>query len=441
MPKKLDKKYTSIQFSAKIKPIRAVNEEFTLCKVYVQGIGKNRNFTYMSKESVEKALVKLPYCPVVAHLIEKEDGTRYVGGHDFEITDDWEFKDLTVPFGVVIDNSFEYETVNEYGTDVEYLTANVYLWTTRYPELKEAIYSEDVWFNQSMELNMENGNYRPYEEDSNYMELLDWTYSALCLLGKSDNPEEHTEPCFISSNVAPVAEEFSLNKFAVELSEMKEKVALLLNQQSNKKVDDIDKSAKGGTDLKKDEKFEESAVEEVSETEVEESNADETPEEETVEVEEVEKTETNEAEVDETKVEEVETDEETTDETDEYSLLKQEYETYKETHSTPNEEVDELRTFKTKALAAQRALAESEVFEQFNSKLGDVEEFKQLRENCSELSIEEIEDKCYSIIGRQNTNFSAKKTEKFNSVKLPVDMKEDKQDDGYGGILSKKYEA
>lgn len=221
----MDKKILSLFNFSKIDVIEPVNEEFDLCKVYVQGVGKNRNFSYMSKENIDKALPTLSYVPVVGHLIEKfdEDGNSigyYFGGHDYTITKDLQMKSICVPFGVVIADSFDYETVDEFGTEVEYLTAKAVLWTGRYPELKEAIYSDDCWFNQSMEISV--GQYRPLEEDSNYTEILSWNYSALCILGKSDNPDEHTEPCFISSKFVPLSYGFNENNFTKAMFEMKE---------------------------------------------------------------------------------------------------------------------------------------------------------------------------------------------------------------------------
>jgi hypothetical protein len=242
-------KNIQVTFNAKITPIKPVNEEFTLCKCYVQGIGKNRNGSYMSKENVEKYSPTLNYCPVVGHIIEATDpGTkethRYMGGHDWTVDENWEIVDLTVPYGVVVNDTFDYETVNEYGVDVEYLTAHVILWTGRYPELKDAIYSDNFWFNQSMEISPK--QYRQLEDDSNYVELLEWNYSALCLLGKADDKTspEHTEPCFISSSVIPI--EFSKAEFALEFKELKEKLSACFNYEG---------AEKGGNNLNKKEEI------------------------------------------------------------------------------------------------------------------------------------------------------------------------------------------
>lgn len=235
----MEKKYTSIQSFARIKPIEKVNDEFALCKVYVQSVGKNRNYSFMSRENIEKALPTLNYAPVVGHLIPKydDDGNvvgHYMGSHDYEITPEMELKAITVPYGVVIEDSFEFEDVEEFNRTETYLTAKIYLWLERYPELADAIYAENTWFNQSMEVSV--NEFRPLEDDSNYTELLSWNYSALCLLGLSDNPSENTTPAFISAQVHPV--NYSLDKveFAKTMNELKVSLNNALEEGGNEKL-------------------------------------------------------------------------------------------------------------------------------------------------------------------------------------------------------------
>lgn len=228
----LQRQYAALPCYSKIAPIKPINDEFTLCKVYVQGIGKNRNYSYMSKENVERAEPTIHYIPVVGHLMPKCDDNgnevgKYFGGHDYEWDENWNLKAATVPFGVVTEDPVGYEIVREYGEDVEYMTATTILWTGRYPELKEAIYSDSCWFAQSMEVNVAQS--RPYEADSNYTELLDWTYSALCILGKSDDPDYHTEPCFISSRFVPMSYSAEREQFNADMSEMRERLAFILS--------------------------------------------------------------------------------------------------------------------------------------------------------------------------------------------------------------------
>ena len=235
----MEKKYTSIQSFARIKPIEKVNDEFALCKVYVQSVGKNRNYSYMSEDNIKKALPTLSYAPVVGHLIPKYDDNgnvigHYMGSHDYEMTPEMELKAITVPYGVVIEDSFDFEDVEEFNRTETYLTAMIYVWISRYPELADAIYDENTWFNQSMEISVD--EFRPLESDSNYTELLSWKYSALCLLGLSDNPSENTTPAFISAQVHPV--NYSLDKveFAKTMNELKVNLNNALEKGGNEKL-------------------------------------------------------------------------------------------------------------------------------------------------------------------------------------------------------------
>lgn len=230
----LEKASVPVPF-AKITAQEPENKEFTRCKIYVQGVGKNRNYSYMSEDSIKNALPTLSYVPVVGHLIPKYDDAGnqcgyYFGSHDYVVDDDLKLHATTVPFGVVIDDSFGFEDIDEFGKTVKYLTCDAYLWTGRYPELKEAIYSDDVWFNQSMEVT--NIQYRPLEEDSNYAEFLSWNYSALCILGKSDDPEYHTEPCYINAHIEPVKFDLDTTQFSQMMGEMREQLSLcFVNKQ------------------------------------------------------------------------------------------------------------------------------------------------------------------------------------------------------------------
>lgn len=231
----MDKKYTSLRFQAQICPIEKINDEFELCKCYVQGVGKNQNMSYISKENILRNLPTLNYAPVVGHLLQKDDENGwYMGGHDFEIGTSLEPKPLTVPFGVVKKDSFGFEDVTLLGNTSEYLTAEIILWVGRYPELKQAIYDNQLYFNQSMELSVE--RYQTYGPDNRYIELLDWTYSALCLLGKSDNLRgmEHTQPCFMESKVIPLQYSVQQNSFMESMNQLKHELNLCFSNRKSK---------------------------------------------------------------------------------------------------------------------------------------------------------------------------------------------------------------
>lgn len=435
----MENKYTSLKFKAKVKPIEKINEEFTLCKCYVQSTGMNRNMSYMSKENIIKNSSTLHYAPVVGHLIKKEDGSFYMGGHDWEIDEDLNIKSICVPYGVVTNDEFEFETVDEYGKDVEYMTATVILWTGRYPELMEAIYSEDIYFNQSMELVV--NQYRPYEEDSNYTELLDWSYSALCMLGKADdkNSVEHTEPCFIESKIIPYS--FDKSEFVDEMSKMREELAFYFERKGEEEsMDEENKSVECEAEVATVEEVEAEKEREVAD----EGSSDETTYEEELEVE----TEEHVAEAPAPEEEPVV----------ELSAIEIEYNEYKDSHKYSNEEYEQLsekcgafeaelkslREFKADYDAAQlKAQKEEILMKEEYACLKDDENFAKLVADIDKYSVEELSVKADLIFAahiKSEGMFSVKGEIKkeTKTIGLNINAKENKKKSPYGNLFSNK---
>lgn len=428
----MDKKHTSLKFKAKVTPIEKINDEFTLCKCYVQGVGKNRNFSYMSKENIQRCLPTLSYVPVVGHLIDKLDedgnptGEKYMGGHDYYIDDDWNLKSACVPYGVVKADSFNFETVKEYEDEIEteYLTAEVVLWTGRYPELMDAIYSDDFYFNQSMEINV--SEFRPYEEDSNYTELTDFTYSALCLLGKADDKTspEHTEPCFVESKVIPVQYSLEKEEFSKVMGELKNELAFYFNKDNTDgKEDEV-------VENEKEEVIE--TVEEVNEEsteEVVENTTEETPDAEVNEDTNT-KSENEEVQEDETVVEaSVEETVEETVEMSELDSLKAEYEEYKNSHSHTNEEFDELQKYHDDAEFEKiHAERETMLSDEKYSVLAENEAFAELKKNMDNYSLADLEKEAKVIFADYVSSvgtFSMNDSNKKSTSKIRFSMKKD----------------
>lgn len=222
----------TIGFDAKINPIKPLNNEMTLCRCYIMATGKNRNLSNISKGVVNNALPTLFNIPVVGHMYTDSEGQYHMGGHDMALVKDdkgnYVFKMLTVPYGVVpIQNNIHYEdVVDKAGNTTTYLVGDVILWTGRYPELKDAIYSEETYFGQSMEIQVISvAPLGKTEEDKKYMNIKEFTFSALCLLGKSDNEEENREPCFPEAKVEPY--QFTLSDECIALmAEFKKELAL-----------------------------------------------------------------------------------------------------------------------------------------------------------------------------------------------------------------------
>lgn len=115
----------------------------------------------------------------------------------------------------------------------------------------------------------------------------------------------------------------------------------------------------------------------------------------------------------------------------EKSELEAKYQTASSTIEQLNTELSELRQYKQQKLSDERDAAEDAVFAMFPDLNGN-EAFEKLRENCTDLSIEDIEDKCFAIRGRNSSNqtFSAQKPK---TPRLPIEK--GAADEPYGGLF------
>lgn len=452
----------------RIEALKKLNDEFMLVKIYAMAPGKNRNMTYLSKEDTLEAIPSAYYCPVVGHIrvYVDDDGVEhaYMGSHDFDIDENWEIKDVTRPYGVIVEGSEGWETVDEHGKEVEYLTFDAILWIGRYPELEQTFYSEDVLFNHSMEINIK--NYRPLDEDSNYWEVLGYTFSAFCLLGKADKDStnghtdkviEHSEPAFISSRVEPYA--FSLDEFKKEFSLLKDRITDYINNfeiNYDKVIDytaDVTTNETEGGESMADETrtvdtavtdFEENSAEnEVVEPETVEPVKDEENFEEGTEAEAEVATEEPVEEVteEETNEEPIESVEETPDYEVLYNEMKSayegvvaEFEAYKSAHTHSNDEYQILVEYKENRENADREFAENELFKSFADKIGETEEYENLKNEASKYGLDDLKIRLYAIVGMHST--SVKEQKEGATIKFGLYNAEDSEDtkekDPYG---------
>ena len=433
----------------RIDALKKLNDEFLLVKIYAMAPGKNRNFTYISKEDTINAIPSAYYCPVVGHIRVYVDDNgvehAYMGSHDFDITDDWKIKDVTRPYGVIVEGSENWEVVDEHGVDVEYLTFNAILWVGRYPELSEAAYSDEILFNQSMEINI--NNYRPLEEDSNYWEVLGFTFSAFCLLGKADENStnghtdkdmEHTEPAFISARVEPYA--FSLDEFKKEFSLLKDRISKFVTINETEGGEPMADETKNVDTAVTD--FEENSAEhEVVEPETVEPVNEETFENEADEdgATDIVEEPTEDGAEEETNEEPTEPEEDLPDYEAMYNDMKSayegvvaEFEAYKSAHTYSNDEYQILADYKQNRENADRESAENELFESFADRIGETEEFETLKSDAAKYSIDDLKMRLYAIVG-MHSNF-VKDEKKSNTIKFGLGGFEEveKEKDPYG---------
>lgn len=489
-----------LTYNSSISDIHEVNSSFDAGVLRICYTGTNRNRTYFSKSTLEKAIPTIYNCPIVAHYY-REDGS--IGGHDIEVITDYDNQlrvvNLTQPVGVIPESANVYftEVVEDDGTVHEYLCADVILWKRQ--EAYKAI-KENGITSESMEITVKDG-----ENFDDVYVVNDFEFTAFALLGDC-------EPCFESASLQTysfVGSEFKA-EFAEMMNEFKECFELATTSE------EVDKtlSKKGGYALENDklENFEITDEEVTDTNEVAEDNIESAdddvednyalnsafreslfealnavspvvhsewgdyPQYDMADYD----TETNMvyvwdnqdwllygfhyemngdnvvidvnskkrmkyviAEYDEGDNQAspfVSAFEQVKAFADECNKIRSDvqakYEESSESLAAASSELDELRKFKSDTEAESNRAQREELLSQF-SDLTDVEEFATLVREANELSIDELEEKCYAIRGRNvKLNFSTKDSK---TPRLPIGTvrDSDKSDVPYGGIVEK----
>lgn len=203
---------------SKLSGFSVINSNFTRARCRVMYTGRNCNRTDITEEALNKLIARKGYMnvPVVAHLYKGNDGKWRVGGHDskIQITAEGGFEiiDETVPFGVIPEDcNPSFEDVTEASGEIKrYFCVDIILWTHRY-NIMDAVKSDELYFNQSMEITI---NHCDYDRED-YCVIDDFDLSALCLLNHDPTDKgNEVEPCFPSASVT----KFELDKFKDEFN-------------------------------------------------------------------------------------------------------------------------------------------------------------------------------------------------------------------------------
>lgn len=189
----------------------AINPGISKCEIKVMYLGKNRNGSFIDKNTAIQMANSLPCTPIVAAYNEnKEDFCDH--GEVLHIEDgEVKFSCKTVPYGFVAPDAEvwfqKFDDTNEFGetTTREYMMTTGYLWTGQYPELDKCINQGQ---GQSMEIDDVDGHWTTDSNDIEFFIINDAIFTKLCILG------DDVEPCFEGASVTSpeVSEHFSYNK-------------------------------------------------------------------------------------------------------------------------------------------------------------------------------------------------------------------------------------
>ena len=183
--------------------VTSINPLISKCEIKVLYTGANRNKSYIDKTTATAIGKTLPGSPIVGYYRKgKEDFTDH--GEQIIFDDEgMKINDLTRPYGFVpTDAKVWFQKFNEIdlaGKEVmrEYLMTEGYLWTGQYEEAKRIYESEDG-NPQSMKLHEDSlqGQWsKTVKPGVDFFIINDAIIQNLCILG------EDVEPCFEGANV------------------------------------------------------------------------------------------------------------------------------------------------------------------------------------------------------------------------------------------------
>ena len=166
-----------IVFSSGISNLVEKNSSFDSGVLRVAYTGKNRNNSFISKETYERCIQSIYNCPIVCNY-DRETDT--IGSHDIELvsTDDGGMKivNITQPVGVIPESAkYWWEEIEDNSGVHEYLCVDALIWKRQeaYRKIKD-----DGITDESMEISIKEGEM----VDGMYV-IKRFEFTAFCLLG------------------------------------------------------------------------------------------------------------------------------------------------------------------------------------------------------------------------------------------------------------------
>lgn len=195
-------KSISLNLPVEFIEVEKINPLITKTTVKVMYAGKNRNGSFISKETIQQMAASLPNIPIVGEWNEQLDDFKSHGedlGHDGN--GQVIMSKRTRPIGVVpSDTKIWWEKfLDNEQIQQDYLCCEAYIWTDRYPE-SQKIFKGGI-NNQSMELdpNTIKGTWAQLENQGpEYFIIEEALFTALCVLGQD------VEPCFEGASISPL---------------------------------------------------------------------------------------------------------------------------------------------------------------------------------------------------------------------------------------------
>ena len=373
----------------------SLNPSFHKAKTRIMAIESVANRCNFSTNSVVDSLPTLKNVPIVAQY---SDETGNFKGHEFDVRG----SALTYGIGVIPESAEQWiEEVEENGETKKYLCSDVLLWKRQKKEFE--FIKNHKGLNVSMEVMITDANF----DDNEILNIDSFYFTAVTVLGVG------VTPAFDSANIT----------FAKNEEQIKEMMFELNNFEREENT--MPKASK---------EFEEQQPaeqpQEAEQVEPQEPKQQEEPKEPEVDYKKL---------LEEEQVESGRTIRELTQERD---VLTQQLEQLKQDSAKELKDVmaelEELREYKITIEKQKRQVAIDNVLENFKD-LQETDDFKELLKGVDNLTPEQLEDKCYAIVGKQARAKRQKQPQVAPKVNISASTKDkpSAKDDRYGGLLFK----
>lgn len=373
----------------------SLNPSFHKAKTRIMAIESVANRCNFSTDSVVQSLPTLKNVPIVAQY---SDETGNFKGHEFDVRG----SALTYGIGVIPESAEQWiEEVEENGEVKKYLCSDVLLWKRQKKEFE--FIKDHKGLSVSMEVMITDANF----DDNEILNIDSFYFTAVTVLGIG------VTPAFDSANITFAKNEEQIKEMMFELNNFEREENTM--PQAGKEFE-------------------------------EQQSAEQPQETEPVQPQELEQQEeTKEPEVDYKKLleeEQVESGRTIRELTQERDVLTQQLQQLKTDSAKELKDVmaelEELREYKHNIEKQKRQVAIDNVLENFKD-LQETDDFKELIKRVDDLTPEQLEDKCYAIVGKQARAKRQKQPQVAPKVNISASTKEkpSAKDDRYGGLLFK----
>ena len=395
MDKITDKKITVNAFVtfSDIEP--NLNPSFHQAKTRIMAIESVANRCNFSVESVEKGLPTLKNVPIVTQYNTETGNFK---GHEFDV----DGSAMTYGIGVIPESAEQWiEEVEENGVTKHYLCSDVLLWKRQKKEFEFIQNHKDL--SVSMEVMITDATF-----DDDVYNINSFYFTAVTVLGIG------VTPAFNSANIT-----FS------QMNNVEQMMFELNNFESEENT-----MPKASKQFEEEQAVEPQEAAEPQQTQAEVEQSKEEPKEPEIDYKKL---------LEEEQVESGRTIRALTEERD---VLTQQLSDLKKSQSKEMEEImkelEDLRSYKSNIEKEQRKVAIEGVLDNFKD-LQEVDEFKELMKGIDNLTPQQLEDKCYAIVGKQARAKRAKQPVVAPKVNITSSTKEkpSTKDDRYGGLLFK----